>query len=57
MDEKIINYLIVKQLNDPRCEGNPHIKVRTAYILARKELAQMTQDQKEQIIKKIKDEK
>ena len=42
MDEKVINYLIVKNLEDKNFSAHPHIRVRTAYILAKKQYLKMS---------------
>ena len=42
MDEKVINYLIVKNLEDRNFSAHPHIRVRTAYILAKKQYLKMS---------------
>jgi hypothetical protein len=52
MDEKILNYLIVKHLEDENFESHPHLRVRSAYILAKKEYSNMS-DKEKQIILKI----
>jgi hypothetical protein len=57
MDEKIINYLMVRHLRDPRCEGNHHIRIRSAYILAKKEFENISEKERKRIMKKIKNEK
>ena len=57
MDEKIINYLMIGYLRDPRCEGNHHIRVRSAYILAKKEFQNMSEKEKKRIREKIKNER
>lgn len=56
MDEKILNYLIVKHLEDENFESHPHLRVRSAYILAKKEYLTMTQKEKEIILKIIDNE-
>lgn len=57
MDEKIINYFMVKYLKDPRFAGSHNIKVRSAYILAKKEFKNMSKKEKEEIRKEIEDER
>ena len=42
MDEKVINYLIIKHLEDKDFTAHPHLRVRTAYILAKKEYLKMS---------------
>ena len=60
MKERIINYLIVKHLEDRDFDAHPHQKVKSAYILAKKEYEKLSEFEKEQIIKYLnqgKDEK
>ena len=52
MDEKILNYLIVRHLEDENLESHTHLRVRSAYILAKKEYSNMS-DKEKQIILKI----
>jgi len=56
MDEKILNYLIVGHLEDEDFESHPHLRVRSAYILAKKEYLNMSKKEKEIILKIISDE-
>lgn len=42
MDEKVINYLIIKHLEDKDFMAHPHLRIRTAYILAKKEYLKMS---------------
>ena len=51
MDERIINYLIVKQLEDENFSAHPHIRIRSAYILAKKEFKRMSEEEKKKISK------
>ena len=55
MDEKIINYLIVKKLEDENFSAHPHIRIRSAYILAKKEFKQMSEQEKKKISKYLDD--
>ena len=56
MDEKILNYLIVRHLKDEDFEPHPHLRVRSAYILAKKEYLNMSEKEKETILKIISNE-
>jgi len=56
MDEKILNYLIVRHLKDEDFEPHPHLRVRSAYILAKKEYLNMDEKEKETILKIISNE-
>ena len=51
MEERIINYLIVKHLEDKEFGADPGQRVKSAYILAKKEYKQMSEAEKEEIIK------
>lgn len=53
MDEKVINYLIVKNLEDSNFSAHPHIRVRTAYILAKKQYLKMSAAEITQIKKEL----
>ena len=53
MDEKVINYLIVKHLEDVGFSAHPHLRVRSAYILAKKEYLNMSAAEKTQIKEKL----
>ena len=53
MDERIINYLIVKHLEDVDFSAHPHLRVRSAYILAKKEYLNMSAAEKTQIKEKL----
>ena len=53
MDEKVINYLIVKNLEDRNFSAHPHIRVRTAYILAKKQYLKMSAAEITQIKKEL----
>ena len=53
MRERIINYLIVKHLEDKEFNAHPHQRVKSAYILAKKEYKELSEAQKEEIIKYI----
>jgi hypothetical protein len=53
MDERIINYLIVKHLEDVDFSTHPHLRVRSAYILAKKEYFDMSAAEKTEILNKL----
>ena len=53
MDERIINYLIVKHLEDADFTTHPHLRVRSAYILAKKEYLDMSAAEKTEILNKL----
>ena len=53
MDERIINYLIVKHLEDADFTAHPHLRVRSAYILAKKEYLDMSAAEKTEILNKL----
>ena len=55
MDEKVINYLIIKHLEDKDFTAHPHLRVRTAYILAKKEYLKMSAAKITQIKKELKE--
>jgi hypothetical protein len=50
MEERIINYLIVKHIEDADFTAHPHCRVKSAYILAKKEYYAMSESEKKQII-------
>tara|TARA_B100000214_G_C23450792_1_gene393663 strand:+ start:280 stop:462 length:183 start_codon:yes stop_codon:yes gene_type:complete len=52
--EELINYLIVKNLEDKDFVCNPNIRVKSAYILAKKQMMKMTEEEKADLLKKIK---
>jgi len=53
MDERIINYLIVKHLEDVDFSAHPHIRVRSAYILAKQEYLNMSEAERKEIKQKL----
>ena len=53
MDERIINYLIVKHLEDADFTAHPHLRVRSAYILAKKEYLDISAAKKTEILNKL----
>jgi len=57
MEERIINYLIVKHLENQDFSAHPHHRVRSAYILAKSEYSNMSESQKQEIIKYLDNEK
>lgn len=54
MDEEIINYLIIRHLEDADFSAHPHIRVRSAYILAKKEYKILSEKEKTEIKNKLK---
>jgi hypothetical protein len=48
-DSKIIDYLTVQIMSDKTLECNPHIRVRTAWILAKKKFLKLSGKEKEKI--------
>lgn len=54
VDEEIINYLIIQHLQDVDFSTHPHIRVRSAYILAKKEYKALTKKEKNKIKNKLK---
>jgi len=57
MDERILNYLIVRHLEDESFDAHPHLRVRSAYILAKKEYLNMSDKEREIIANIINNEK
>lgn len=57
MRERIINYLIVKRLEDEEFDAHPHQRVKSAYILAKKEYEKLSETDKQQIIEYLNNEK
>lgn len=53
MEERIINYLIVMHLEDKDFNAHPHQRVKSAYILAKKEYKELSEAEKKEIIKYI----
>ena len=53
MDERIVNYLIVKHLEDVDFSAHPHLRVRSAYILAKKQYLDMSAAEKTEILNKL----
>ena len=50
MREEILNYLIVKNLEDESFDAHVHQRVKLAYILAKKQYLQLTDEQKQKIL-------
>jgi hypothetical protein len=55
MKEKVIDYLTLKMLLDKDFQSNPNQRMKTAYILAKKEYNKLTEAQIDEIWRKIKD--
>ena len=53
MDERIVNYLIVRHLEDVDFSAHPHLRVRSAYILAKKQYLDMSAAEKTEILNKL----
>jgi len=53
MKEKIMNYLTLKRLLDREFQSQPNQRIKSAYLLARKDYDKLTEDQKKEIITKI----
>mgnify|MGYP006892406867 CR=1 FL=1 len=54
MREKILDYLTISYLLDKDFQAHPNQRIRTAYILAKKDYKNLTQEQKDEISEKIK---
>jgi hypothetical protein len=54
MKNKIINYLILKIMEDEEFEPNPSKRVRSAFIIAQKQYPKLSEQDKELIIEKLK---
>ena len=53
MKGKIIDYLTLEYLSEPSFEQYSSKRIRCAWILANKKYSQLSEDEKQQIIKKI----
>tara|TARA_B100002019_G_scaffold106695_1_gene91703 strand:- start:40195 stop:40377 length:183 start_codon:yes stop_codon:yes gene_type:complete len=51
--ELIIDYLTVKLIEDNTFQANPHIRARTAWIEAKKMFLKLSDEQKQNILRKI----
>lgn len=51
--QNIIDYLTVQIMKDKNFKGNHHCRVRVAWILAKKQYAELSEQEKENIIRKI----
>ena len=57
MDEEIIDYLVVRNLNDKNFEPFSAQRARPAWILAKKQYLQLTESDKDLIKRNINDRK
>lgn len=57
MREEILNYLIVKNLEDKSFNAHVHQKVKLAYILAKKQYEKLTEEQKQKILEDEKNDR
>jgi len=57
MKEKIMDYLTLKYLMDRDFQADPNQRIRTAFILAKKDYKRLTIQDKEKIMKKLGDYK
>ena len=54
MEQKIIDFLTLKVMYDPHFQANPHARIRSAYIKARKIYNKLSSEDKERIINYLK---
>ena len=54
MKNKIINYLILKIMEDESFEPNPSKRVRSAWIIAQKQYPKLSEQEKKKIIEELK---
>lgn len=57
MKEEIIDHLTMKHLNAGKFSPSDNQRIRTAHILAKKDYEKLTEEQKQEILEKIKREK
>lgn len=57
MKEKVIDYLTLSILLDRDFQSNPNQRIKSAYILAKKEYSKLTEAQREEIQRKIENKK
>lgn len=57
MKSEIINYLTLLIMKDQSFEPNPSRRVRSAWLLAERQYRKLTEKQKQNLIKKINEEK
>ena len=53
MKNKIINYLILKIMEDDSFEPNPSKRVRSAWIIAQKQYPKLSEQEKKKIIEEL----
>lgn len=53
IEEKIIDYLTIKLIEDKSFISHPHSRVRSAWMKAKKQFIKLTEEEKESIIKII----
>ena len=54
MKNKIINYLILKIMEDESFEPNPSKRIRSAWIIAQKQYSKLSKQEKKEIIEELK---
>ena len=54
MKAKIIDYLTLQNLLDRDFQSQPNQKIKTAFILAKKQYEKLSEEEKREILKKIK---
>ena len=53
IEEKIIDYLTIKLIEDKSFISHPHSRVRSAWMKAKKQFIKLTEEEKESILKII----
>jgi len=53
MKAKIIDYLTLQNLLDRDFQSQPNQKIKTAFILAKKQYEKLSEEEKREILKKI----
>ena len=53
IEEKIIDYLTIKLIEDKAFVSHPHSRVRSAWMKAKKQFIKLTEEEKESILKII----
>ena len=53
IEEKIVDYLTIKLIEDEQFVSHPHSRVRSAWMKARKQFIELTEKEKELILKII----
>lgn len=51
---KIVDYLTIKLIDDQQFDCHPHSRVRSAWVIAKKQFINLTEEEKESILKIIK---